>query len=98
MERRDGDGQPRGDPPHLRVGPTDRRVTSADHPAEQINRVLTGDLANRVVVMAPCNQPTHDVLAVGWRFEAAQIWSRELPAGRVATERRLVKPDVIADQ
>src|SRR5205085_1455466 len=52
----------------------------ADHPAQQVEHVLAGDLADRAVVVAACNQAANDVLAVGWRLQAAQVGGRKLAA------------------
>src|SRR5688572_26149881 len=81
-----------------RSGSINRPVTrSAHHAADQVQRVLAGDLANRRVLVPPRDQATDDVLAVGRGLQAVQVRGRKLAIGHATVERRLMEADMIPD-
>src|SRR5262249_15086057 len=73
-----------------------RGVRSADGAAQEVERVLAGDLADVRIRVAAGYQPADDVRAVGGRLQPIQVRSRQL-GGRVAAQHHAMKADVVAN-
>src|SRR5579859_5708287 len=65
-------------------------------PAEKVERILPGDLADRVILVPARDQPADDVRAVGRRFETIQVRRRQA-VRCIPPQQHPMKADVVAD-
>src|SRR5439155_19455883 len=78
----------------VNVRRTSLGISLADSPAEEVEPVLSGNLADTEIVIAAADEAANDIRAIGGRLQTVKI-RRWQAVGRVATPQDAVETDMV---